>query len=93
MIPYRLPQGFEEGSQSKCVLFAVYHQNTVLEPAEGVKQAVMQHKLQFVHCAIATVKEKKLGLAMLSVFRNRNDKKRCGTARSYWFIYMFASPN
>ncbi len=35
----------------------------------------MQHKLQFLHCAIAIVKEKKLGLVMLSVFRNRNDKK------------------
>lgn len=42
-----------------CVLFAVYHQDIFLEPAEGVKQAVMQHKLQFLYCAIAFVKEKR----------------------------------
>lgn len=59
-----------------CVLFAVYNQDIFLEPAEGVKQAVKEHKLQFLYSATAFVKKrkkKKKGLPMLSMFYNRND--------------------
>lgn len=52
------PSDSTSKSSTACVLFAVYHQNIFLEPAEGVKQAAMQHKLQFLYCAIAFVKEK-----------------------------------
>lgn len=52
------PADLTSKSATMCVLFAVYHQDIFLEPAEGVKQAVMQHKLQFLYCAIAFVKEK-----------------------------------
>ncbi len=52
------PADLTSKSATMCVLFAVYHQDIFLEPAEGVKRAVMQHKLQFLYCAIAFVKEK-----------------------------------
>lgn len=42
-----------------CVLFAVYNQDIFLEPAEGVKQAVKEHKLQFLYSATAFVKKRK----------------------------------
>lgn len=40
------------------VLFAVYHQDVFIEPAEGVKQAVKEHKLQFLYYATTFVKRK-----------------------------------